>query len=90
MVIRGGAGITYDYYNLSQAGNIGSTAPYGFTYSPAGGRSECDRSVYGTAAPFPYIKPTAGSDAAKNYVFSGTPDHSWLHAGLQRRKEPTR
>lgn len=73
MVVRGGAGITYDYYNLSQAANIGSTAPYGFSYNPAGVAVSVTDPYMGQPAPFPYIKPTAGSDAAKNYVFSGTP-----------------
>jgi hypothetical protein len=73
MVIRGGAGITYDYYNLSQAGNLGSVAPYGFTYSPAGVAVSVTDPYLGQPAPFPYIKPTAGSDAAKNYVFTGNP-----------------
>ena len=73
MVIRGGAGITYDYYNLSQAGNIGNAAPYGFVYSPAGVAVSVTDPYMGQPAPFPYIKPIAGSDAAKNYVFTGNP-----------------
>jgi carboxypeptidase family protein len=73
MVIRGGAGITYDYYNLSQAGNIGNAAPYGFVYSPAGVAVSVTDPYMGKPAPFPYIKPVAGSDAAKNYVFTGNP-----------------
>jgi len=73
MVIRGGAGITYDYYNLSQSGNIGNAAPYGFVYSPAGVAVSVTDPYMGQPAPFPYIKPIAGSDAAKNYVFTGNP-----------------
>jgi Carboxypeptidase regulatory-like domain len=73
MVIRGGAGITYDYFNLSQAGNLGSAAPYGYVYSPAGVAVSVTDPYMGQPAPFPYIKPTAGSDAAKNYVFTGNP-----------------
>jgi hypothetical protein len=73
MVIRGGAGVTYDYYNLSQAGNIGNAAPYGFVYSPSGVAVSVTDPYMGQPAPFPYIKPTAGSNAAKTYVFNGNP-----------------
>jgi hypothetical protein len=72
MVLRGGFGTSYDYFNLSQAGNLGSIAPYGYTYAPAGvAVSVTD--PYNGPAPFPYIKPTAGSAAAKSYVFTGDP-----------------
>ena len=71
MVIRGGAGITYDYYNLSQSGNARLFALW--FHGSAGVAVSVTDPYMGQPAPFPYIKPTAGSDAAKNYVFSGTP-----------------
>ena len=73
MVIRAGAGVHFDYFNLSQAGNLGTVAPYGYTYSPAGVAVSVTDPYMGQAAPFPYVKPTVGSDAAKTYVFTGTP-----------------
>lgn len=74
MVVRAGAGVHFDYYNLSQAGNLGTVAPYGYTYSGPGGVAISVTNPYmGQPAPFPYTKPTAGSTAAKNYVFTGKP-----------------
>lgn len=73
LVIRAGAGVHFDYFNLSQAGNLGTVAPYGYTYSPAGVAVSVTDPYMGQAAPFPYVKPTVGSDAAKTYVFTGTP-----------------
>jgi len=73
MVVRGGLGIVYDYYNLSQAGNLGTVAPYGYTYSPAGVAVSATDPYMGQPAPFPYVKPTAGSQQAKDYVFLGNP-----------------
>jgi Carboxypeptidase regulatory-like domain len=73
MVVRGGLGIVYDYYNLSQAGNLGTVAPYGYTYAPAGVPVSVTDPYMGQPAPFPYIKPTAGSQQAKDYVFLGNP-----------------
>lgn len=73
MVVRGGAGVSFDYYNLSQAGNLGNAAPYGYVYSPAGVAVSVTDPYMGQPSPFPYVKPTAGSDAAKNYQFIGNP-----------------
>jgi len=73
MVIRGGAGIHFDYFNLSQAGNLGSTAPYGFSYAPSGVAVSVTDPYMGQPAPFPYTKPVAGSSATKTYVFGTTP-----------------
>ena len=73
MVIRAGAGLHFDYFNLSQAGNLGTVAPYGYTYAPAGVAVSVTDPYMGQPAPFPYMKPTAGSAAAKDYVFTGNP-----------------
>lgn len=73
MVVRGGAGVTYDYYNLSQAGNLGNAAPYGFVYSPSGVAVSVTDPYMGQPAPFPYVKPLAGSSAARTYMFIGKP-----------------
>lgn len=73
MVVRAGAGVHFDYYNLSQAGNLGNVAPYGFVYSPSGVAVSVTDPYMGQPAPFPYIKPTVGSQAAKSYVFTGKP-----------------
>ena len=73
MVIRAGLGVVYDYYNLSDAGNLGTVAPYGYSYSPAGVAVSVTDPYMGQPSPFPYVKPVAGSSQAKNYVFTGNP-----------------
>lgn len=73
MVVRGGFGTSFDYQNLSQAGNLGTVAPYGFTYSPSGVAVSVTDPYMGQPAPFPYTKPVVGSVAAKTYVFNGNP-----------------
>jgi hypothetical protein len=73
MVVRGGFGTSFDYQNLSQAGNLGTVAPYGFTYSPSGVAVSVTDPYMGQPAPFPYTKPVVGSAAAKTYVFNGNP-----------------
>ena len=72
MVIRAGAGLHFDYFNLSQAGNLGTVAPYGYTYAPPTAVSVTDPYM-GQPPPFPYVKPVAGSPEAQNYVFTGNP-----------------
>jgi hypothetical protein len=73
LVVRGGVGEVFDYFNLSQAGNLGTVAPYGYTYAPANQAVSVTDPYMGQPSPFPYVKPVAGTSQAKDYVFTGNP-----------------